>query len=162
MIILGIDPGTATTGYGLIKFDFKNKDDLRCLEYGCITTAPGKSDGQRLKEIERELSKIINKNKPDILAVERIFFFKNQKTIITVSQAKGVIILTATKKKIPVVEYSPVEVKMAVSGYGRAEKKQIQKLIQSILNLDDLPKPDDAADALGIAICCSQRLKCKK
>ncbi|MFA5349143.1 MAG: crossover junction endodeoxyribonuclease RuvC [Candidatus Paceibacterota bacterium] len=162
MIILGIDPGTATTGYGLIKVNFKNKNDLQCLAYGCITTVPGKSDGQRLKEIEKELSKIINKHKPDILAVERIFFFKNQKTIITVSQAKGVIILTAAKKKIPVVEYSPVEVKMAVSGYGRAEKKQIQRLIQSILDLDDLPKPDDAADALGIAICCSQRLKCKK
>ncbi len=162
MIILGIDPGTATTGYGLIEIDLKNKKSLRCLAYGCITTLPEKSDGQRLKEIERELAKIINKYKPDILAVERIFFFKNQKTIITVSQAKGVIILTATKKKIPVVEYSPVEVKMAVSGYGRAEKKQIQKLIQSLLDLENLPKPDDAADALGVAICCSQGLKCRK
>lgn len=162
MIILGIDPGTATTGYGVIEIDLKNRKSLRSLAYGCITTLPSKSDGQRLKEIEQELSKIINKYKPDILAVERIFFFKNQKTIITVSQAKGVIILTATKKKVPVVEFSPVEVKMAVSGYGRAEKKQIQKLIQSLLNLDDLPKPDDAADALGIAICCSQGLRCKK
>lgn len=162
MIILGIDPGTATTGYGVIEIDLKNKKTLRCLSYGCITTLPIKSDGQRLKEIEKELSQIINKYKPDILAVERIFFFKNQKTIITVSQAKGVIILTATKKKIPVVEFSPVEVKMAVSGYGRAEKKQIQKLIQSLLNLDELPKPDDAADALGIAICCSQGLRCTK
>jgi crossover junction endodeoxyribonuclease RuvC len=162
MIILGIDPGTATTGYGLIDFDPKNKRSLRCIAYGCIITLPEKSDGQRLKEIEKGLAKIINRYKPDILAVERIFFFKNQKTIITVSQAKGVIILTATKKNIPVVEFSPVEVKMAVSGYGRAEKSQIQKLIQTLLNLEKLPKPDDAADALGIAICCSQGIRSKK
>jgi len=162
MIILGIDPGTATTGYGVIDFKPRGKTPLKCLAYGCIKTFPENSDGHRLQTIEKEINKIIVSYKPELLAIERIFFFKNAKTIITVSQARGIIILAATKKKVPILEFSPLEVKMVISGYGRAEKKQMQEIMQSLLKLKELPKPDDAADALGIAICCSRKLKTKK
>lgn len=155
MIILGIDPGTATTGYGLIRVKKGKTLSFKCLGYGCITTSPDLSEGERLKKIEKEISKIIREAKPTILSVEKIFFFKNSKTIIQVSQARGAILLTAAKKKIPVFEFTPLEVKMTISGYGRADKKQMQKMIKSILNLKELPKPDDAADALGIAVSCS-------
>jgi len=161
MIILGIDPGTATTGYGVIEVK-KGKTSARCIAYGCIKTLKENSDGDRLKKIEKEVISLIKTHKPDLMAIERIFFFKNAKTIITVSQAKGVIILAAAKQKVPVREYSPVEVKMTISGYGRAEKQEIQRLMKKILRLKEIPKPDDAADALSIAICCSVNLKSKK
>jgi crossover junction endodeoxyribonuclease RuvC len=109
--------------------------------------------GERLKIINSDLDSLILKHKPDFIAVESLYFFKNLKTAMPVSQAKGVILLTAAKRKIPVLEFTPLEVKMTVAGYGRAEKKQVQKMIQNFLKLKEFPKQDDAADALGVALC---------
>ncbi len=155
MIILGIDPGTATTGFGIIK---KNKDSLEVIDYGCINTTPDLTDGERLRLINNELNRLIKIHNPKVLAVERLFFCKNLKTAMPVSQAKGVILLTAAKKKLPVYEYTPLQMKMAIAGYGKAEKKQVQRMIKAQLNLEEKPKDkdkrrDDATDALGIAMC---------
>ncbi len=150
MIIIGIDPGTARTGYGVIR---KVKNRLKCLGYGIIETKPGFPPEQRLKKIHLELSKLLNRYKPKVLAVENIYFFKNLKTVIPVSEAKGVILLTAAKKKIKVWQLAPLEVKMGVCGYGRADKKQVARMIKEILKLKEIPKPDDAADGLAIAVC---------
>ena len=151
MIILGIDPGTATTGYGIIR---KGKT-LQCIDYGCIQTDPSMTPANRLKKINNDLTKIIQEYSPEIMAVENIYFFKNLKTAMPVSQAKGVILLTAAKKNLLIREYSPSQIKMAVAGYGKAEKRQIQKMIKVILGLEREPKPDDAADALAVAVCCA-------
>jgi len=151
MTILGIDPGTATTGFGVVKKT--KKGNPRVVDFGCITTKPGLSDGERLRKLNNELNKLIKKHQPKVLAVENIYFFKNLKTAMPVSQAKGVILLTAAKKKIPVYEFTPLQVKMAITGYGKAEKKQVQKMISVLLNLKETLKQDDAADALGIALC---------
>ncbi len=153
MIILGIDPGTAKVGYGVIRKAKNKNSKLKVVNYGCITTSPDLSDGDRLKIINDELNKLIKKYKPDIMSVESLYFFKNWKTAMPVSQAKGVILLTAAKKKIPVCEVTPLEVKMTIVGYGRADKKQMQKMVERTLNLKKPLKSDDAADALGIAIC---------
>ena len=163
MIILGIDPGTATTGFGILKKTGKN---LEVLDYGCIETLPTLEDGDRLKILNNELNKLIKKYPPKIIAVENLFFFKNLKTAMPVSQAKGVILLTASKKRIPVVEFTPLQVKMAITGYGRAEKKQVQRMIQTMLCLEEKPKDkakrkDDATDALGIALCYALKSKIK-
>ena len=155
MIILGIDPGTATTGFGVIR---KMQDRLECLDYGTIQTSPSSTTPERLKILSDGLDKLMKKYDPEIMAVENIYFFKNLKTAIPVSQAKGVILLAAGKKGIPAKELTPLQVKMAVAGYGRAEKKQVQKMIQRLLNLKELPKPDDAADALAVAVCCARGL----
>jgi len=148
MIILGIDPGTANTGYGLIK---KSKT-LRCLEYNVIHTTPNSNPGERLKIINNELTKVIRKYKPDVLAIENVYFFRNLKTAIPVSQAKGSILLTAAKKGLPVWECTPLQVKLAITGKGRADKKDIQKELKKILKLKEIPKPDHASDALAIAL----------
>lgn len=153
MIILGIDPGTATTGYGVIEKLKTKEQKLRVIDYGCIKTDPKFSAGERLKKINTELNKLIKKYQPEALAVENIYFFKNLKTAMPVSQAKGVVLFTAAKKKIPVFEFTPLQMKMTVTGYGRAEKKQVQKMVQVLLNLKEAPKIDDAADALGLALC---------
>ena len=174
MIILGIDPGTATTGYGLIKVRKKSlkkkkrkaKSDLKkiqptgygTIEYGIIDTEPNLSDAARLRILYNQLNLIIKKYKPDFIAVESIYFFKNLKTAIKVAQAKGVILLACEKKKIPIFEFTPLQVKMTITGYGRADKKQVQKMIRIMLDLKEIPRPDDAADALGIAICCAKTL----
>lgn len=155
MIILGVDPGTASTGYGVIK----TSGCLECLDYGVIKTNPSLPAGERLKKIDLELNKLINKYKPRLVAVESVYFFKNLKTAMPVSQARGVILLAAAKKDIVVKEFTPLQMKMAMTGYGKAEKKQIQRMVQLILNLKEFPKPDDAADALGIAICCQRTVK---
>jgi len=150
MIILGIDPGTAITGFGVIS----NKSGELCkIGYGCINTDSKTEMPDRLVEIHSEINRIINKFKPDVLACEELFFFKNIKTAITVAQARGVVITSARLGKIPVAEYTPLQVKQAITGYGRATKPQMQKMVKVILNLDDVPKPDDAADALAVAIC---------
>ncbi len=168
MIILGIDPGTATTGFSIIQ-ETKNKKNkgIKILDYGCIITDPNLPDGERLKIISEQLEEIIKKYKPDVLAVENIYFFKNLKTAMPVSQAKGVILLTAAKEKIPVYEFTPLQVKMAITGYGKAEKKQVQEMIKVIFNLDKKPKDlnkrkDDATDAIGIAFCCALQLRNKE
>jgi crossover junction endodeoxyribonuclease RuvC len=157
MIILGIDPGIASTGYGVIKIKSKKqkvKNNLSCLAYGLIKTLPSLAMPERLKKINNELSKIIKKYRPEILAVENIYFFRNLKTVIPVSQAKGVILLTAAKNKVPVQEFTPLQVKLSITKNGWAEKENVQKKIKRILNLKEIPKPDDAADALAIAVTC--------
>lgn len=174
MKIIGIDPGTATTGYGVIETPFfksgkiinlktkkssKETKNFSCLGYGLIKTRSSLEPAERLLILNKELNKLINKFEPETLAVENVYFFKNLKTVIPVSQAKGVILLTAAKKRIPVFEFSPLQVKMTITGYGRADKKQVQKMIKFLLRLDKIPSPDDAADALGIAICCALGIK---
>ncbi|MBU0546879.1 MAG: crossover junction endodeoxyribonuclease RuvC [Patescibacteria group bacterium] len=155
MIILGIDPGTATTGYGIIQ-DKKTKGKNRtfkCICCGTIQTKPTQSIPYRLQIIQKELAKIINQYNPEILVMERIFFFRNVKTIITVSQAQGIILFTAAKKKLPVYQFTPLQVKMTITGYGRAEKKEVEKKVKKIFKTKTLPsKSDDAIDALAIAL----------
>lgn len=163
MIILGIDPGTATTGFGIIKKISKNKKPINgfgfeCVEYNVITTKPIHSAAERLNQIHKTLNRIIKTHQPTILAVESLFFFKNLKTALPVSQARGVILMTAAKKKLPVHEFTPLQMKMIIAGYGRADKKDLQKIIKELLGLNEIPKPDDAADALGIAICCAIKI----
>lgn len=153
MIILGIDPGTATTGFGLIEI---KQREIECLDFGVIETSPKLEMPERLKKIHKDLNKIIKDYDPKLVAVESLFFFKNIKTAIPVSQARGVIILTVSQKNIPIQEFTPLQAKTAVVGYGRATKKQVQKMVQNILNMEKVPKPDDAADALAIAVCCAQ------
>ncbi len=151
MRILGIDPGVATVGYGLIDY-FGNKSIT--VDYGAITTAPHQPMVKRLNEIFNTISKIIRKHKPDEIAIEELFFAKNVKTAMMVSQARGVIMLAAARKGyLDINEYTPMEVKMALVGYGRADKSQIQQMVKVILSLREIPKPDDTADALAIAIC---------
>ncbi|MCL5010904.1 MAG: crossover junction endodeoxyribonuclease RuvC [Patescibacteria group bacterium] len=153
MIIIGIDPGTAITGWGVIKT--KKPKALEVLDYGAITTEAKKPAGERLAKLYFELNKIISKFKPDVMAVEQLFFFKNLKTALPVSEARGVILLAASQKKLKVQQFTPLQVKMALCGYGRADKKQIQKMVQQVLGLKHLPKPDDAADGLALALCVS-------
>ena len=155
MIILGIDPGTAITGYGVIKKD----SCLKMIDYGCIETSSNHSTAERLNILDKRLVKIINKYKPDKIAIEDIFFFKNVKTAIKVSQARGVILSRAAKTKKEIIEYTPLQIKQAVTSYGRADKSQVQKMVKLLLKLKELPKPDDAADALAAAICCANSIK---
>jgi len=156
MIILGIDPGTATTGFGVINYE-KNK--LNCLEYGTIETLSSELPGERLKQINFDLNLILEKHKPEIVAIESLFFFKNLKTVMPVSQARGVIIFTVSTHNIPFLEFTPLQAKIAVTGYGKAKKNQVQEMVKNILNLEKIPKPDDAADALALAICCANNCK---
>ncbi|PJB17051.1 crossover junction endodeoxyribonuclease RuvC [Candidatus Falkowbacteria bacterium CG_4_9_14_3_um_filter_38_19] len=151
-IILGIDPGIADTGYGVIE---NNAGKLVCLDYGTIKTSAKLELAERLEIISDELTKIIKKYHPELLAVEQLFFCKNVKTALIVGQARGVIIFTAKKNKIKLAEYTPLQVKQAVSTYGQASKLQVQKMVKLLLNLKELPCPDDAADALAIAICAA-------
>jgi crossover junction endodeoxyribonuclease RuvC len=157
MIILGIDPGTATTGWGLIKKD--RKKNLKLINYGCLKTSADLTTADRLNKLYKDLNSLLKKHKPDIVAVEDIFFFKNLKTAIKVSQARGVILLTAAKAKIKIAEFTPLQIKQAVACYGRAEKIQVQKMVKTLLDLKEAPKPDDAADALATAICCAHSMK---
>ena len=160
MIILGIDPGTATTGYGVIE---NNQSKLKAIDYGCILTDKKFKMPERLDFLGEELKKIIKKYKPQAMAVEELFFFKNAKTIITVGQARGVILFVGKnigkKTELGIYEYTPLQVKQAVVGYGHADKKQVQQMVKAILGLNEVPKPDDAADALAVAICCESSLK---
>jgi len=148
--ILGIDPGIATVGFGIIEYD-GNK--FKVIEYGAVTSPANLPMPVRLKMIYDDLSYIIDKYKPNEVAIEELFFNTNVKTAIVVGQARGVLILSASNHNIPVFEYTPLQVKQAVVGYGRAEKMQVQQMVKSILNLKEVPKPDDTADALAIAIC---------
>lgn len=153
MIICGFDPGTATTGYGVIKQAGKSARKFSVIDYGRILTKPGVPAGKRLEQIYNQVDQLIKKYRPDLVAIENIFFFKNLKTAMPVSQAKGVILLAASKNKVPVQEITPLQVKMTVVGYGRADKKQVQKMVETLLDLKKPIKSDDAADALGVAIC---------
>ena len=149
-IILGIDPGIADTGFGVI---ISQKNSLTCLGYGSIKTSSKLNLPERLEIIHLEINKLIKKHKPDLIAIEELFFCNNAKTALIVGQARGVAVLTAKLNKIRSVEFTPYQVKQAVSAYGHAQKDQVQRMVKLILNLKELPRPDDAADALAIAIC---------
>lgn len=152
MVILGIDPGFAIIGYGVIEKD----RDIKVVDYGVITTPKDDNITKRLETSYNAIVALIDKFKPDAIAIEELFYFKNQTTIINVAQARGIIVLACAQSKIPIYEYTPLQVKQAITGNGRAEKKQIQFMVTNILGLAKVPKPDDAADALAIAITHSQ------
>lgn len=147
--ILGIDPGIATTGFAFIKE--KNKEQ-EVLDYGVISTSAKQEFPERLKYIHQALIKLIKKFQPDAVCVEQLFFAKNVKTALNVGQARGVILLTAILNKLPLYEFTPLQVKQAVCGYGQADKCQVQNMVKILLKLKTIPKPDDAADALAIAL----------
>lgn len=150
LLILGIDPGIAILGFGLVRYE-ANK--FTVIDYGAITTNAGTPMSSRLTQIYNELIDLIERYKPDAFAVEELFFNKNIKTALTVGHARGVAVLAGAKSGIQVYEYTPLQVKQAVVGYGRAEKSQIQQMVKILLNLREIPKPDDVADALAVAIC---------
>lgn len=152
MKILGIDPGTATTGFAIVE---KVNGGLQAIDFGAITTRAKTSLDSRLLEIADNLSELIALHEPDLVAIESLFFFKNQKTAFAVAQSRGAVLLTVARYKLPIVELTPLQVKQAVTGYGRADKKQIQQMVKEIYGLDKIPKPDDAADALAIAFAAS-------
>lgn len=174
MIIIGIDPGTASTGWGIIKvLNIRNKSKyslfskekkkspplaekrnrLKCLDYGCIKTPVGMVMSRRLLLLQRELKKIIANYQPNCLVMEQLFFGVNSKTAMSVGQARGVVMVTTAQRKLPLYEYQGLQVKFTLTGYGRSDKKQMQEIVQKYLRLKEKPKPDDAADALAVAIC---------
>lgn len=153
MKILGIDPGTGIMGWGLIE---KIGGDVLPLKYGCIKTPANQEQSDRLLYIFNSLCDIIEKNQPTEVAIEELFFFKNQKTIISVAEARGVAIVAAKKFDLPVAEYTPLQIKQALTGYGRADKAQMQEMVRVYCKLKECPKPDDAADAMAVAICHAQ------
>lgn len=155
MVILGIDPGTAIVGYGVVS---NEKSKLAMLDYGVILTDKNLLQAERLGIIRDELDNIIKKHSPQIMAVESLFFFKNLKTAIKVAEARGVILSTGQAAGLNIAEFTPLQVKIATVGYGRADKRQVQKMVQLILSLKEIPKPDDAADALAIAVCAVNSL----
>lgn len=158
-IILGIDPGVATTGFGIVE---QIGSKLIYKDCGVIKTKPSIPLCKRLAEIEKDLTAIIKKYRPERVAVEQVYFAKNAKTAISVGHARGVIMLLCYKFIKNIVEVTPLQVKQAVTGYGQADKQQIQRMVKTILSLKKEPKPDDAADALAIAICCADNLKIEK
>ncbi len=150
MVILGIDPGYAIVGCGVVRYE---NNSFSLMGYGAITTHKDMPFNQRLKKIYDDLTKLINRFKPDAVSIERLYFNTNQKTAIDVAQARGVIVLAIENAGIPIYEYTPLQVKQSIVGYGRAEKNQVQEMSKMFLHLDNIPKPDDAADALALAIC---------
>ena len=158
MIILGIDPGTATTGYGIIEVIGVA---YKTIDYGSINTRAGQPMPDRLERLYRGVCQLIEKYRPDEAAVEQLYFNTNATTAISVGQARGVILLAAAQNKLNIGEYTPLQVKQSVVGYGKADKKQVQYMVTNFLSLPSPPKPDDAADALAIAICHAHCLKTK-
>lgn len=156
MIILGIDPGIAIVGYGVIE---AVRGNFRMIDYGVIRTPKEESKPARLCMIEEGLKQLIEKYKPDQISMEELFFSTNTKTAITVAEARGVLLLTATKYCGKLYEYTPMQVKQAVTGWGKADKLQVQQMVKMMLKLKNIPKPDDAADALAIAITHAQTAK---
>lgn len=150
MVILGIDPGYAIVGYGVINYE-ANKFSV--VDYGAILTEAGTPFETRLEIIYDDLNSIMQRCSPDAMSIEKLFYNTNAKTVIDVAQARGVTVLAAHKNKVPIFEYTPLQVKQSVVGYGRAEKKQVQEMTRVILKLEKIPKPDDTADALAMAIC---------
>jgi len=157
MLVLGIDPGTAITGYGIVREDDDGK--LVAVDFGVITTPAGMPLPERLSIIYDELNAVIKQHKPQTSAVEKIFFSKNVKTAISVGQARGVVLLSLEQAGIKIADYTPNEIKQSVTGYGGADKRQIQEMVRILLDLEEIPKPDDAADALAVAICHLQNAK---
>jgi crossover junction endodeoxyribonuclease RuvC len=150
MRVVGIDPGTATTGYGVIE---ETAGRLVLISYGTICTPPEMAMPQRLLDLHSQLTDLLALHMPDTAAVESLFFQKNVRTAISVGQARGAVLLALAERGMPVGEYTPLEVKQAVTGYGGAEKRQVQTMVRTLLGLAELPRPDDAADALAVAIC---------
>lgn len=150
MRILGIDPGYAIVGYGILEYDNVH---FKVINYGAITTGAETPFAERLLEIHTDMCSILDKFKPDCMSIEKLYFNTNTTTGIDVAQARGVTMLAAAQRDISIYEYTPLQVKVAVTGYGRAEKHQMQEMVKNILHLNAVPKPDDAADALAIAIC---------
>jgi crossover junction endodeoxyribonuclease RuvC len=152
VIVLGIDPGTARTGYGIVS---REGSRLRLVTYGCIETVPDRPAEARLLMIHEALGRLLEEHQPEAMGVERLFFNKNVQTAMAVGQARGVVLLAAAQHGLPLYEYGPHEVKLAVTGYGHAAKDQVQRMVQAVLAMDQLPRPDDAADALAVAVCTS-------
>ena len=150
MIILGIEPGYAIVGYGVLEY---SNNKFKVIEYGAITTDSKTDMFDRFKSIYDDICDVMERTKPDFMAIEELFFNSNQKTAINVAQARGVILLAAMNRGIRIFEYTPLQVKQAVAGYGRADKKQVQQMVKLLLGLKEVPKPDDTADAVAIAIC---------
>jgi crossover junction endodeoxyribonuclease RuvC len=150
MLILGIDPGTAIMGYGLIE---QKGNRLSALTYSCWRTPAHMPLAERLLMLYNQIVPFITEHHPDHIVVEELFFNRNTTTAIAVGQARGIVLLAGAQQDIPVYEYTPLQVKQAVVGYGRADKKQVQQMVKGLLNLDKIPKPDDTADALALAIC---------
>jgi len=153
MIILGIDPGIATVGFGIIQAEGSAQ---RVIRYGAVTTPAGLRLSVRLRQIHSDICELIDTFKPDAIAIEQLFFNTNITTGISVAHGRGVIILAGEEKGVPMFEYTPLQVKQAIAGYGRAEKKQMMEMVRRLLDLETVPRPDDAADALAIAICHSR------
>ena len=151
MIVLGIDPGLSLTGWGVISA--QTRDKIIPLQYGCIRTKPTETLPERLQNINIELQGLINIYKPEVVAIEELFFLKEAKSVAAVGQARGAIVLTVSLNKIKIFEYNPRHIKMALTGYGSADKHQMQHMVKTLLRLKEIPKPDDAADALAIAMC---------
>ncbi len=158
MIVIGIDPGIATTGFGVIE---KIGSKLKLIDYGVISTPAHTPLSRRLGQLASELRGLIGRTTPVHMAVEELFFNTNAKTALIVAQARGVILLVGEETGLPVYGYTPIQVKLGVSGYGRADKNQVQQMVKQLLNLDKIPKPDDAADALAIAICHAHSVRLK-
>ncbi len=152
MRILGIDPGTGITGWGVVD---KNYNQLTVVDYGCIRTPAHQLNQKRLCEIYDGMQLLLDEYQPDEMAIEELFYNRNVTTVISVGQARGVLVLAAAQRGVPVYEYTPLQIKQAVTGYGRADKKQVQYMIQNMLDLKTVPRPDDAADALAVAVCHS-------
>lgn len=157
MIIVGFDPGLATLGYGVIKKELKKKPEM--VDYGIISTPKDMNLPDRLTLIEKGVKQVIEKFRPDEIAIEELFFAKNVKTGIAVAHARGVLLLTATKECCKIFEYTPLQIKQALTGYGRADKPQMQKMVKTLLGLKAIPRPDDAADALAVALTHAQTNK---
>lgn len=155
MRILGIDPGTGILGFGIIDAE---KGKLKLVDGGIIRTKVKQPDSERLLTIYNELSEIIKTHKPQIMAVEKLFFAQNVTTAMSVSQARGVVLLCGEQAGLELYEYTPLQIKQALTGYGRADKKQMQEMVKTLLGLKAIPKPDDAADAIAAAICCNMSL----
>ena len=151
MRALGIDPGTATTGYGIVDY-LAGREKL--VHYGTIRTVAEMDMPIRLCRIKGELDRLLQEYQPDVVAVEELFYHRNSKTVITVAQSRGVVLMTAAAAGLPIAEYTPLQVKQSVVGYGNADKRQVQIMVQRILAMNEMPRPDDAADALAVAICC--------
>ncbi len=157
MRILGIDPGTGILGFGVI--DVAKNGAIQLVDAGVIRTPVHEDDAVRLLTIFEELTDIIAQNKPTVMSVEKLFFAKNVTTAMTVSQARGVVLLLGQQNGMQLHEFTPMQIKMAVTGYGKADKKQVQEMVRVLLKLKEVPQPDDAADALAAAICCSMTLR---
>lgn len=151
MRILGIDPGLGIVGFGLV--DVASSGQFHSCEWGIVSTSKDRSDSQRLQEIFEDITAVVQRLKPDVVSMEKLFFFRNVTTMVPVSQARGVLLLVMEMQGLPVYEYTPMQVKQAMTGYGKSTKQEIQAMVQTLLNLEKLPRPDDAADALAMAIC---------